>query len=295
MDPYGEILHATKTATPALIYVAIGCAQGHNAPANQSPQEFPPQVAAWPGRKFVVLIDPALESPPVARVPADPPNTMFREVRRPFHWNDGRDITFLDGLCAQALQPGGPHVIVQDYTGADIRRELPVYKYGQPLLRKVLYDMTYADSGCFVDFTKISILRDAAGDFVQPFFQPLRTLVGIMEPAALLEEAKNRYDALVNYGHRFIRMETGREERRDWCTPDRIAAATGRLFSTYGVAPDGSVASMERLLKEALFDFCAVASHGMTLDEADATVAGDYADALKVLRVAMAAETAATR
>ena len=286
MGTYDEILRTLECSNPALIYVAIGCAQGHHAPQTQTPQEYPPQIAAWPGTKFIILIDPALESPPVARVPADPPDTTFREIRRCFHWSEPRDTGFLNALCRIALVPGGPHVIVQDYTGVDIRSHLPIQIYGPPLLKKVLYDMTYADAGCFVDFRKVAILRTPGGGFLQPFYLPLTGLRGT--PSHLLQEVKSRFQSLAWYGHRFLRIQKGVEERRDWCTPELVAKETTRLFHLYGIPP--ALQSLPELLTAALYDFCQVAHQPLTTEEAFRIVNGDYVAALTALRAVIEAE-----
>jgi hypothetical protein len=298
MSTYDDVLATISHCNPALVYVAIGPSQAFSEPETRTPQQYPPAIAAWPGHKVIILIDPLLETPVhahelIAAAGHTETTTVF-EFRSSFCWKNQADATFLFSLCEAALDDHGPHVIVQAYTGRDIRDAVPIDFFGEQLLTKVLYDMTYSDEGCRPDLSRVNILRDANGHFIQPFFEPLWALRARGTPSALLKaEADARLYILTNYVHRLYRIKAGREEFRDWCTDEVVAQKADRLRYAYGIpAPVTAIDALTKLIAEALFDFCSINRNYFTPAEITAAIAGDYCDIMKSLRITLDATLA---
>jgi hypothetical protein len=251
MQSYEETLQYIHTVQPALIYLSIGC-------ANAAEQQFPPQVKDWPGHKLCILIDPRLESPPLAfpdyphsrnAYTYDDINTTVVPMAAHFYWpcylTRGYDvcdaevekhIDFLEKLIVltTAALPD-THLIVQDYSGTDIRPYYPLDKFERPTLcRRVLFDMTYGDGCCFVDFSKAHIYRNpGSNDFIQPLYERLTHLPVPPDMLHTLMESRHR---LVNYYLMpFYRIQRGWAESRDWCTADKVFAQTCTLFAVYSL------------------------------------------------------------
>jgi hypothetical protein len=280
-----DILELCAVTRPAYIYLAIGCALGHYAEGQGSPQQYPPPIATLPGRKICILVDPGLESPPrsYAQVGISDPSAQsqyvthgdvtFIPVRREFRWPVPwaqaeqqpaiqHDSRFIDGLIALTRRPGSPtRLIVQDYSGTDIR---PFYPHDAPPPR-VLYDMTGRDGGCFVDFAAVRIHQTPAGDFIQPPYEPLRTLQTTLAADEFRAVAEQRSRLLTDYAHRYYRIMRGVEPPRDWATPHTIGLRLAPLFVAYAHPPNvRDPANLFALMSTALYDFV--------------TVAGDYMD-----------------
>lgn len=325
MFTYDEILTFCKnkvaTHPNSLIYVSIGCSQAHYPSTGGTPQQFPPFVAAHAGHKICIWIDPYLEAEPRgfqnAGLPPQPlpDNTIadvgfatFIPLRKNFawpnHWGTDADVNpckhFIDELCRLCVQPheSAPSMIVQDYSGTDIRQFYPLERFGYSLLSKVLFDVTYKDSGCFVDFTKVHILRNNDG-FVQPAYSPMWSLATVEGAASVINaEMGDRYNTLINYVWRLYKIQTGREVPRDWCTPDVVATRARRLFFAYRV-PQGSTdtPTLHHLLVEGIFDFCSVAGHYQTHADTVALIDGDNTalpNALNILRLVASENRPAT-
>lgn len=324
MFTYDEILTICKnkvaTSPDCLIYVAIGCSQAHYPPTGGTPQQFPPFVAAHAGHKICIWIDPGLEAEPRgfqnAGLPPQPlPDNMIADVgfatfiplRKNFawpnHWGTDSEVgpcmNFMDELCRLCVHPASTaSMIVQDYSGTDIRQFYPLDRFGYSLLPKVLYDVTYKDSGCFVDFAKVHILRNNDG-FVQPAYSPMWSLATIAGAASIMNaEMGDRYNMLINYVWRLYKIQTGREVPRDWCTPDVVEMRARRLYLAYGIQQgDTSTPTLRRLLIEGISDFCAVVGHYQTDAETTSLIDGDnnmLPNALNILRSVAAENRPAT-
>jgi len=282
MTSYEEIVSYCASTNPDLVYVAIGCSQAHYAPDEGTPQEYPPFVAAWPGRKVIIMIDPLLETPPrgyaQAGIRADPApmvtdgTVTFFALRQNFHWPErwAPDLQaidecteFIHRLCRFAIARS--HLIVQDYSGTNIAPFYPT-DLGPALFNRVLFDVTGNDGGCLVDFSKIQVLRAPNGDFVQPMYAPLLRLQQL-QSTALSAEIKRRADDLLNYVIRYYRVLRGLDIQRDWYSLPNVMRAAKPLFAAYGVECSADADSLYRLFSYGLFDVCTVAEHFMT--EAD--------------------------
>ena len=67
-------------------------------------------------------------------------------------------------------------MILQDYTGNDISKiYLQLFNVfpREILIKKVIFDITQHDGGCFVDFNNFPIFYDINDDFIQPRFMTL--------------------------------------------------------------------------------------------------------------------------
>ena len=305
-----------------LIYVAIGCSQKWYQATDArkgSPQEYPPFVADWPGRKLCILIDPELENEPVGITEAGgtsatlddcvpltlafdngKPTVTFVALRQYFHWNnhagcDPADCrAFLNALIQRALPRPAPYMIVQDYSGPDIRRYYPLERFGVGMMGKVLFDITGGDPGCFVDFSKYHILRDSAGHFIQPHYTPLWKLKGRgIVGKAFTDLVLQRYNLALDSAARCWRAQNGHDIPRDWYAPSIVAGRIRSLLFTYGtshrfaVAPNGDPLIPFEVAEELIFDLCATVGHYMSHTEVYALMTGPFDDlraSVKLLR-----------
>jgi hypothetical protein len=307
---YDDILAYCKTKNPALIYVGIGCAQGHYAPDNEDhwAQEYPPVLATETrGYRIAILIDPALERPVRALrdVGLDGSHDLVEDsrcgisficVRHLFHWPRtydsplaGPHTAFMNQLCELAVYSESTQLIVQDYTGVDIRPYYPLDQFNHNKLKdRVLYDMTYSSGGCSVDFTKVTVLRRANGDFIQPHYTPLHTLSVLGIPSAIIvAEATNRREIMELFIHRYYHVLNGNKEPRHWCTEDHVMNAATYLFYTYGLIPSVILTNLRALMAEALLDFMALRSTHMCLADMYTLIDSpteDYGMALRIVQ-----------
>ena len=167
------------------IYFAVGCGLEYYAPGTHPPQQYPPFMAEFPGRHICILMDPLLESPPKVYAdlgvsvpdtgsdtgPVTIGNVTFIPVRRNFEWGSEEARLFIDELCILCLDTPA-RLIVQDYAGNYIDRYYPIDRLGTQITKKVLFDVTYRDGGCFIDLGAVRILRHRDGSFVQPRYDP---------------------------------------------------------------------------------------------------------------------------
>lgn len=260
-------------AEPTLIYMSIGC-------ANNGEQQCPDFVRQWDAKhKICILVDPALESPLSCEPVLDSSISVLRyscefdttETMYEYATQEQQDAAltgsqFIHDLCDMLLRAPSAHLIVQEYTGRESENYYPVQTFGPALLKRALFGITYGESGCFIDFRKVHILRDEAGDFVQPRHIPLLMTVAISHYAKerLYEDATDRMNAVRLYIHRLYRIQTGREEPRDWCTHKVVKRHMRRLSSIYGVALEMDPDTLLRLSGLVLSDLCAAAGAAMS-------------------------------
>jgi hypothetical protein len=265
---------------PDLIYVAIGCGMTAHPYGRHSPQQYPPQVAAWPGRKVCILIDEHFEPAPIyifrdlgAPDPFRPiqaiGDTTFIVIQRHWDWTKSADYGQIYALCEAALRSPHTYMIVQDYTGTDPTPHYPLKEFGRPLLQKVLFDMTYSRFGgeCFIDFSKIHIRRDpATGHFLQPRFQPLAAFWHDMDPDALREELDRRYSIATYTVYPHYLELRGRLEPKPWRNADVLSKAMLPMCYTYGIRDAGlTVENLQSFLCSAIMDFTAAVETPMEL------------------------------
>jgi hypothetical protein len=272
---------------PSLIYVAIGCGQGGNPPDTPPEQEYPPQIDVWPGdRKMCILIDPHLEDP-IRAVATEV--VTFYPIRQPWDWNSTADRTFLYGLINFVMRPQSTtRLVVQDYTGVDIRPHYPLEVYpAQELLSRVLFDFTQVNPGCYINFSQHSILCDRNGDFIQTQYLPLMRFGGHRD--RLKYEMQERYLTLTHYVHRLWRIQEGLEPPRDWLHVEDVAARIRRLCVAYNLPRSTTQDCLVNLLTQGLNDFALVTHTPLTMAEMDGLVtSGDprgepLSEALKLM------------
>jgi hypothetical protein len=305
---YDDILAFCRTKNPALIYVGIGCAQGHHtAPYNQDQwaQEYPPVLAAETGGyRIAILIDPALERPVKALhdvgldgtqdvVTDDAVGITFICLRQPFYWPRTPDTVhsaphteFMNHLCELAVYSPATHLIVHDYTGVDIRPHYPITLFNNSRLKaRVLFDMSYRGGGCSLDFMNTRVLRSSNGDFLQPYYMTLQQLRPHATPELLAAEAASRRELLELFVHRYYHVLCGNKEPRHWCTETHVMNAAERLFYTYGLIPSLNVTNLRALMAEALMDFLVVRGTTMVLADMYALIDSPTADYGLALRI----------
>jgi hypothetical protein len=278
---------ASTTAPVTVIYVAIGCAQGHYAEGKHSAQQYPPFLSGWnpPGaEKHVILIDPALEDPPRSLVdlatgaieePADIRNITFYPIREPFYWEEPTHRAFLTGLVRIVLatppeiQP--TYLIVQDYSGASLQDKYMElleddFRYAATtLLERVLFDPAYDGPGCFQDLTTPVLRHPVTGVFLQPAYIPLAQLMSAhpTPPPTILRKQQETRSALIRYyAARLLRTELSAAAAED-------ALERLRPFAPIvGYMPTADPSILRRLISETLRDFGAVASPPRTYTDA---------------------------
>lgn len=282
-----------QAPSPAVIYVAIGCAQGHYAEGAHSAQQYPPFLATWQpahAHRHVLLIDPALEDPPrsltdlvVSADDADLQRITFYPIHEPLYWRNPNHVRFLTQLMEIATTASATpvHLILQDYTGYDICREYSLllkttFRNAAPtFLSRVLFDPAYDGPGCFQDLM-IPVLRDpASGAFLQPNYVSLRQLASSYPrpaPKTIGHQQELRSALIRYYAGRLLRGEFA----------DRPEAATDALqrlqffapFVDYTITADPT--TLRRLIADTLRDFGAVATPPRTYT--DTAIAALLAD-----------------
>jgi hypothetical protein len=277
-----DIVALCRTITqqgPTTIYFAIGCALGRYGPGEHPRQQYPPFMGGFPGRQICILMDPELESPPRAyedltgssAVPDDPivniGDITFITARRYFEWNSDEARKCIGHLCDICLNTR-TQLIVQDYAGNYIEQYYPIATFGPAITKKVLFDVTYRDGGCFIDLDAVRILRHRDGSFVQPKYDPIVMIRPHVSAAQFRYVLRERRNDITNYVRRFHRIIRGAEEVRDWCTEDIVKRHMQTLCYTYGVTPEPTLSNMEQLMSAYLFDLCTTVGDRVTEETA---------------------------
>ena len=269
-----EIAIFCEASEPDIIYLAIG-------PSGSPEQQCPPFLRHPELRVICILVDPHLEDPPVIYKDLGPAaaatplmvigNVTYIPLCRFFQHhanaNSPDDIIFLHRLCYAAISSRNTRLIVQDYSGSDLRRLYPLDIFGPELLRRVLFDFSYRDGECYVDFSKVRLLTRGQ-QFVQPHYETLAAINPYCTPEQLKFQVGERTETMSVYVKRLYRIQNGEEPERDWCTLDVVKERTDRLCRIYGLPPDTGNANLEKLLAAFLFDMCAVTGNYMGEEEA---------------------------
>ena len=273
---YQSIIDMIRSESPTLVYIAIGCALGHYPDDDYPEQQNPPFIRDYPS-SVRILIDPLLESPPRSMLQEDNSRPFEKigahtiiPLRKMFDFRDNGDDKFMKALYEICLR-SGMKLIVQDYSGTDIRPFYPAHnKYLHGL---VLFDATYGDGNCFPDLDEIQLIKDSAGDFIQPSLSPLSRIHGIVSKNIFAFEFKFRTDALVTYIQRFYRIQMSLEEVRDWCTEQHVSSLVRKLALIYNTGTDNTdPANLRLILIEAALDLHRTASAYISRKEIEAIV-----------------------
>jgi hypothetical protein len=290
-----EIARFCEASEPVLIYLAIGS-------AGSKEQQHPQFLKAIGGPQICILVDPHLEDPPAVYSDLGPAaaavplmvidNVTYIPVRRFFeHHSNAKttdDILLLHRLCYIAVASQTTRLIVQDYSGKDLRTLYPVDLFGFDLRPKVLFDFTYRDGGCYVDFSKVRLLcRGSHGSFVQPHYESLEAIKPYCTHDQITFQVVERAEFMSVYVKRLYRIQNGEEPDRDWCTSPDALAKIARLCAIYGLPQTTDNGTLEKLLSAFLFDLCAVTGNYMGEEEARDLIRRperDYESVLLVLK-----------
>jgi hypothetical protein len=228
-----DIITFCKDEKPTIIYLAIG-------PAHSAPQQYPHFLNEIEGKQICLLFDPRMEDPLAVFVAQDShlvmenDNVRILTMPRHFAWDQDDDRDFVHELCKIAINGSTTRLIVQDYTGRDIREDYPLRIFGEPLLRRVLFDFTYVNSGCFVDFSTVRLYRKPNGDFIQPFYDRISALLPYVSKTTLATVIQDRNSRIVYNAMRLYRVLCGTEEAPEWCTEEAVFDKIRTLLLIYG-------------------------------------------------------------
>lgn len=261
MLTYDDIATYCLDTNPALIYLSIGCAQNGNPVSNE--QQLPPFIRDWPaaGRILLILVDPALESPPHVAKDLDMPfydeyepvnsNGRFDiiTVRQPFIWVHDEEKAMLDALYVLSLHTE-TQMIVQDFSGINIHKYYPLRSFSSDILDSVLFDVTQRDGGCSVDWSMNppQIWHPRTRRFVHAWNQPLTDIKGGVTDSTYNEQLNKRVSTLTHYVNRLYHIQAGTQEPRDWCSPECVIAEADWLFDVYDIPIDTDNAVLRYLI-----------------------------------------------
>ena len=195
-DIYSHIINEITIFKPDIIYLAVGCAMGNYSIINpNNNQQYPLFLEPFINKKkLIILIDPHLETPLKLEYQINLFETesvnYFRVLQNDnlivfaikklfyfYHYDKNTlDKIFLNKIISYSIE-NKIKTFVQDYTGIYIKHAYLEYLEDNSDIKKyVIFDVTQDHSGCFVDFSKVSIYYDSEDNFIQPY---LLTLVEI--------------------------------------------------------------------------------------------------------------------
>jgi hypothetical protein len=235
-------------------------------------------MSDFPYRQICILIDPYLEMPPrctdeVTKLDV-PYEITILPIRSTFEFPT--HMEFLHRLIRLCTDPSlRVKMIVQDFTGRDIRPYYPIQMYGDALFHHVLFDATYGDGGCFPDLTAIRILQ-TNGNFVQPMYSTLSALSSLVPPSIVKQQFQLRRHSIYMLST-VHRVSIGVEEYRDWCTKKEILRFLPQYSKLYDIPePELDLAQTIRsILMMTLLDVCKLAEIYLTPEEMDSIVDGN--------------------
>ena len=269
-----------------------------------APQGYPPFLKSMGTRQLCILIDPLLEDPPRPcegfQRGADQEiivvgETHFIPLRRNFEWTssgDARrsteDTAFIHTLCAYTLEKPRTRMIVQDYSGKEIQRYYPIQTFGKELIRKVLFDFTYQNGGCFVDLSKVNILLcEDSFSFMQPLYERLTYVFKYLTAEQKKFLLNSRHNIFYSFVKRLHKIQEGVEPPRDWCTPQIVMDMIPSFCVNYSTPYSTDQRDLEELLVAYLSDLCLTSDTQMTQDEIMECVRSPtnmYQDTLSLLK-----------
>jgi hypothetical protein len=276
-----DILNTVKQRNASWVYLAIG-------PAHSVEQQYPPFFRGLPGTKLCFLIDPRLEERPLCYESQDPTAT-FVEIRDYFDYNEPT----LHGLCAHAITTH-TKLIVHAFTGEDLRHRYPLHIFGPPLLDHVLFDFTYSEGDCFVDFSKVRLLLKPDYTFLQPLYSPMAAFQHHKE--VLFKELDARYNIIFHYVLNLYQVQTGRKEDREWYSPEVILPKIGPLCVAYNIRQTTDTDHLLLLLVETFADLSHMVGDASSLSDIITlinTPGNAYIDAFRLLRTILKEENSA--
>ena len=281
---------------PQTIYLAIGC-------ANSAIQQFPPFLASSRNTsQLCIWVDPCLEDVPeglalteLSPVPLsecevlEGPHTQCVVLRKHFYWKAGDSSIWTDFMnmlyTYTAKNPTSPQLIVQDYSGVNFARfySSQIQAYDRcHFLSHVLFDVTYNEGGCYVDFDKVCILRyPGSGAFFQPAYETLGSIHqwvkkgGTNGSEHLQCELDKRMRYMKHSIYRLYRTLEGREEARDFYSPDSVCTRCSHLFVMYNLPPAVTELCVVRRLLIAFFhDLASIVEYTQSEEETQTLLDG---------------------
>ena len=192
-DIYSHIINEIIIFKPDIIYLAVGCAMGNYSIINpNNNQQYPLFLEPFINKKkLFILIDPHLETPLKLESQINLFETesvnYFRVLQNDnlivfaikklfyfYHYDKNTlDKIFLNKIISYSIE-NKIKTFVQDYTGIYIKHAYFEYLEDNSDIKKyVIFDVTQDHSGCFVDFSKVSIYYDSEDNFIQPYFLTL--------------------------------------------------------------------------------------------------------------------------
>lgn len=225
--PHHEII--SEAAGANVIYLAIG-------PARSAQQEYPPFMKDLGGNQLCILFDPLLETPLEATIKGDTDheNITFIPMKANFDWNDEPSKMLVTMLCQIALSSPTCRLIVQDYTGNETRSKYPLSFFGPRVMDRILFDVTYGESGCFVNFDAVHLLIRNDGSFIQPEFDRITNLKPWIPKDILCRMFQERNNMITTYALRAYRILCG-EEAPTWFSMEEVADRLKRYWPMYGL------------------------------------------------------------
>jgi len=245
-NQFNEVLANTMDFNPEVIYLSVGSAMGHYAQEINptTNQQIPIFLDKYNGkRKVIILVDPGLETPlkSESTVPMEIyfvsndgkfriyrtrcGNTLIFAISNRFYWEDERHCphedsqlvpicnNFLIKLIEYTLK-NRSKLIGQDFTGRDTRNaynSLENIFDKNEYYKRVLFDITYGDSGCFIDFSKTPIIYDQENNFVQIKNKKLVELRRIL-PHYFKKMVESRINLVIWHINRQLRIFKGELE-----------------------------------------------------------------------------------
>jgi len=204
----------------SVVYIAIGCARS-------ACQQYP---ALLHSEQNVTCfwIDPTLEEPPLGSV-ALSSNTTWIPIREEWSWLSHKPM--LMRICSQILK-NKRLLIVQDFTGADIRSHYPT-QLSRDVLNHIVFDVNDTEGDCFPNMDAARLYRDpTTGSLQQPAYM---TLVAMQAAGIPIEQHLHSRKELCRFwAWKVYRQLAGHEEYRDWCRPEIAGCRLHPLFRAYG-------------------------------------------------------------
>jgi hypothetical protein len=255
-----------------LIYIAIGCSLERYEEGAHPQQQYPPFMKEFPCNQVCVLIDPRLELPPRSVQDIAITKTSYKITILPILDNFMFEHNaFLHSLIDLCMNPNKhTKMIVQDFSGRDIRPLYPIHLYGERLLTHVLFDTTYGEGGCFPDLSAITILQ-TNGAFQQPQYMKLcRLYEEVPKEIAKREFTSRRYP--IYKISMMYRISQNREETRDWCSEEEIQAYFPQYCKIYTIHETEFPRILYQILVAIVNDLCQVTKSYLTETEIDQIV-----------------------
>lgn len=173
---------------PDLIYFSVGCAAnigGHESLDPKFSQQYPlflNNKHFYNKKKIIFLFDPLLENsltiqkiiPDLKIIKSDKELKILMNATilvlayklNYFYHNSNNEIDPMMQQIVNYVLQNKKKMIVQDYTGQNIRKYMDIFSIDYPFIsKKIIFDITNNEGGCIVDFSKYHLYFEKNGDF----------------------------------------------------------------------------------------------------------------------------------